>query len=96
MKLRRDAPGGVLPRKLYLQVDGGSENKNKWMISYLSLLIEIGMFDLIKMSFLPVGHPHEDIDQAFSRIDVHLGRDDAIDMDELVTAINESFIYKGQ
>ena len=53
---------GVLPRKLYLQVDVGAENKNRWMISYLSLLIEIGMFDIIKMSFLPVGHTHEDID----------------------------------
>ena len=61
MKLRRGVPGGVLPRKLYLQVDpdGGSEIKNRWMISYLSLLIEIGMFDLIKMRFLPVGHTHE-------------------------------------
>ena len=38
MKLRRDAPGGVLPRKLYLQVDGGTKNKNKWMISYLKFL----------------------------------------------------------
>ena len=32
------------------------------MVSYLSLLIETGMFDLIKMSFLPVGHTHEDIE----------------------------------
>ena len=34
---------------------------------YLSLLVEIGMFDLIKMTFLPVGHghTHEDVDQAF-------------------------------
>ena len=56
MKRKRDAPGGVVPRKLYLQVDGGSDNKNKWMLSYLSLLVEVGMFDYIKMSFLPVGH----------------------------------------
>ena len=95
MKLKRDAPGGVLPRKLYLQVDGGSENKNKWMISYLSLLVEVGMFDYIKMSFLPVGHTHEDIDQAFSRIAVHLNRNDAIDMDEFVQAIRESFKKDG-
>ena len=92
MKLKRDAPGGVLPRKLYLQVDVGSENKNKWMISYLSLLIEIGMFDLIKMSFLPVGHTHEDIDQVFLRIAVHLNRHDAIDMDEFIHAVEESFV----
>ena len=41
------------------------------MISYLSLLVEVGMFDYIKMSYLPVGHTHEDIDQAFSRIAVY-------------------------
>ena len=92
MKLKRDAPGGVLPRKFYLQVDGGSENKNKWMISYLSLLVEVGMFDYIKMSYLPVGHTHEDIDQAFSRIAVYLNRHDAIDMDEFIHAVRESFV----
>ena len=53
--------------------------------SYLSLMIEIGMFDLIKMGFLPVGHTHEDIDQAFSRIAVHLNRNDAIDMDKIAS-----------
>ena len=95
MKLKRDAPGGVLPRKLYLQVDGGSENKSKWRIYCLSLLIEIGMFDLIKMSFLPVGHTHEDIDQAFSRIAVHLNCNDAIDMNEFVQAIRKSFKKDG-
>ena len=50
------------------------------------------MFDLVKMRFLPVGHTHEDIDQAFSRIAVHLNRNDAIDMDEFVGAIRQSFI----
>ena len=62
------------------------------MISYLSLLVEIGMFDLIKMSFLPVGHTHEDIDQAFSRIALHLNKNDAIIMDEFVQKITKSFI----
>ena len=92
MKLRGDAKDGVIPRKLYLQVGGGAENKNRWMISYLSLLVAIGTFDLIKMSFLPVGHPHEDIVQVFSRIAVHLNRNDAITMDEFVQAITKSFI----
>ena len=89
LKLRWDAKDGVLPR---IQVDGGPENKNRWMLSYLSLLFEIGMFDLIKMFFLPVGHTHEDINQAFSRTDVYLNRNDAITMDESVQAITKSFI----
>ena len=44
-------------------------------------------FDVIKMSFLPVGHTHEDTDQAFSRIAVHLNRNDALTMDEFIKAI---------
>ena len=59
---------------------------------YLSLLVEVGMFDYIKMSFLPVGHTHEDVDQAFSRIVVYLNRHDAIDMDEFIHAVEESFV----
>ena len=92
MKLRGDAKDGVLSRKLYLQVDGRPEDKNKWMICYLSLLVEIGMFDPIKSKFRPVGHTHEDIDQAFSRIAMYLNRNDAITMDEFVRAVNLSFI----
>ena len=41
---------GPLPRIFYVQVDGGSENKNRWMLSYLSLLVEVGIFDVVKMT----------------------------------------------
>ena len=47
---------------------------------------------LYQDEFLPVGHTHEDIDQAFSRIAVYLNRHDAIDMDECIRAITMSFI----
>ena len=87
---------GPLPPILYLQVDGGSENKNQWMLSYLSLLIEMGMFSKIKMSFLPVGHTHEDIDQAFSRIAVYLGKHDAYTYDEFVSCIQKSFLKENR
>ena len=83
---------GELPRTLYLQVDGGSENKNQWMLSYLSLLVEVGLFDKIKMSFLPVGHTHEDIDQAFSRISVYLNKHDCLTYDEFLQGVHKSFV----
>ena len=60
------------------------------MISYLSLLIQVGLFDKIKMCFLPVGDTHEDIDQAFSRIAVYLNKHDALSYDEFIHAIHKS------
>ena len=54
---------------LYLQVDGATgENKNRHLMEFCAYLVAIGVFKKIKVSFLPVGHTHEDIDQLFSRI----------------------------
>jgi len=58
-----------LPKTLFLQLDNCSgENKNKYVFSFLSELVHNGTFDSIVVSFLPVGHTHEDIDQMFSVI----------------------------
>jgi hypothetical protein len=72
-----EAKKGKLPKKLYLQMDNCvRENKNKYVLGYLSWLVQRGVFEEIELSFLPVGHTHEDIDQMFSRIAIHLrGRD---------------------
>ena len=90
------AKEGPLPPTLYLQVDGGPDNKNKWTVSYLSLLVEMRVFDKIKMSYLPVGHTHEDIDQAFSRIAVYLNRNDALTYSAFVEAIRRSFLKENR
>ena len=95
MKVLATYPDGNHPRVLYVQVDGGSENKNKWMLAYLSLLVEAQLFDKVKMSFLPVGHTHEDIDQAFSRIAVHLNKHDAVTYDAFLAEISKSFKKDG-
>ena len=36
------------------------------MMAYLGALVDSGVFGRIVLSFLPVGHTHEDIDQMFS------------------------------
>lgn len=55
------------PSTLYLQFDNCScENKNKYMLAYCHWLVANQVFRSITMSFLPVGHTHEDIDQMFS------------------------------
>ena len=67
-----------LPRVLYLQLDNCSkQNKSQYLIAYLGLLVAWGVFDEVILSFLPVGHTHEDIDQLFSRIAIFLRKNDA-------------------
>jgi hypothetical protein len=64
---------GGLPDTLYLQLDNTSrQNKNKFVFGFLGCLIAQGIFREVIVSFLPVGHTHEDIDQMFSRFSVRL------------------------
>ena len=67
--LQAEDPGTPLPRTLYLQLDNCSgANKNKYMLAYASTLVDLGVFDEVTLSFLMVGHTHEDIDQIFSLV----------------------------
>ena len=58
-----DATLKTFPHTLYLQVDGGSENKNRYLKAYCDRLVAFGLFRKVKVSYLMVGHTHEDIDQ---------------------------------
>ena len=63
--------GGKLPRTLFLQLDNCTrENKNTAVMAYLSWLVERGVFDKIEVSFLPVGHTHNECDQVGSRYSI--------------------------
>ena len=54
---------------LFIQLDNtGKDNKNRYFFSFCDYLIHIGVFESITVSFLPVGHTHEDIDRRFSYI----------------------------
>ena len=64
---------------LYLQLDGCSgENKNRDVMATCAYLVAIGAFSKVKVSFLPVGHTHEDIDQMFSTFAGPLRRSDFV------------------
>ena len=54
-----------LPRKLYIQVDGGPENANKYVLSMIELLISKRVCKEIFLTRLPTGHTHEDIGKRF-------------------------------
>ena len=73
-----------LPRTFYIQVDNCvKENKNRFLFAYIESLIRWNLFDEILVSFLPVGHTHEDIDQTFSRTSDRLRCNDAITLEDL-------------
>ena len=61
---------GDLPPVLYLQLDNGPDQKSKQFLAFIAYLVQMKVFNKIKVSYLLVGHTHEDPDQAFS----HVGR----------------------
>jgi len=57
-----------MPKTVYIQADSASDNRCWTMIAFLGMLIFHGYTKEIFISFLIVGHTHEDIDQLFSVI----------------------------
>lgn len=56
------------PTKLYIQIDGASDNANIYLLGMLELLVSKKMAKTIILTRLPVGHTHEDIDALFGTI----------------------------
>jgi hypothetical protein len=89
VKLAKD---GALPDTLYLQLDNTSKQcKGRYMIGFLGFLILLGLFKHIVLSFLPVGHTHEDIDQVFSRLSVYLECHNALNVVQLHDAVRRCY-----
>ena len=71
-----DAPGlhrderlsGRFPPTLYIQCDSAGDNKNYTIAGFAEYLVRATTFHKVKVSFLPVGHTHEDIDAVFGRL----------------------------
>lgn len=83
---------GALPNTLFLQVDNCTrENKNRFFFSYVEALVGWGVFEKVYVSFLPIGHTHADIDQAFSCTSRRLRNYDAVTMEELIVEIGRSY-----
>ncbi len=53
------------PEEIFLQIDGGAENANKYLLGCLEFLVARGIVKSIYYTRLPVGHTHEDIDACF-------------------------------
>jgi len=79
------------PEKLYLQVDGGSENANKYVLALLELLVIKRVCSVIYYSRLPTGHTHEDIDGCFGVISFAFRSDPCETLEYYVEVIEKCF-----
>ena len=80
-----------LPRKLYLQLDNSAkDNKNKYLMAFLSVLTARGVFEEIQAGFLLVGHTHEDIDAYFSHLSKALKSKNTFVLADLMKAFMQS------
>ncbi len=78
------ATASKIPSYLHIQADNCvRENKNRFIFGYLESLIAWNVVDEIEMSFLPIGHTHEDIDQSFSATSNALRENNAITLGEM-------------
>ena len=76
---------------LYLQLDGAGDNKCKTMMAFCAALVHFHVFKRVKVSFLPVGHTHEDIDQLFGRLALALRNRDVRTVAELLEVMRGCF-----
>ena len=76
---------------LFLQLDNSAnDNKNQYLMAFLSLLTTRGVFKEIHVGFLVVGHTHEDIDAYFSHLSIELKRSSTYVMADLMRAFMKS------
>ncbi|XP_065925368.1 uncharacterized protein [Magallana gigas] len=90
--LSNESHNGILPPTLYVQLDNTArENKNKYFLGMMAYLVKHDFVKEVYMSFLLVGHTHEDVDQCFSKISQKLKEKDALTMPNL-----EALIFNSQ
>jgi hypothetical protein len=86
---------GKLAKTLYLQLDNcPRENKNSYVIAFCNWLVQRHVFDTIEMSFLPVGHTHNECDQVASRISFACRHNDVCTRSDLAKIIRNCYTPK--
>ena len=95
--LKYEEEVGKLPGVLYLQMDNGPDQKSKQFLAFLAYLVERNVFHTIKVSYLIVGHTHEDIDQYFSCISRYIRKwlKSLLSIGCLLQALNSCFKTPG-
>ena len=54
------------------------------------MLVAVGIFESVEVGFLPVGHTHEDVDQAFSQTLARLRVNNAITLNDLHSELRQT------
>jgi hypothetical protein len=68
------------------------ENKNQIVFGYLSMLVEMEIFQKVKVGFLLFGHAHDHIDQIFKHFSVTLKRKNVGSLPSLIECIKKEYI----
>ena len=68
----------------------GRENKNRYVFSYFSYLVQCGLFKEIRYSFLSVGHTHFDPDATTKLITQGISGINVITIEDLHESIKKS------
>ena len=63
---------------------------HRFMLAMCCYLVKLGFFRKVKISFLPVGHTHCDVDASFSRFSVRLNTHNAETVDALMDEYEKS------
>lgn len=79
------------PDTLYVQVDGGAENANKYVLAMLELLVVKRVCKEVWYTRLPTGHTHEDIDAIFGIIWSSFRAEPMLTMDEWKARLDSVF-----
>jgi len=86
------AAKGPLPPTLFVQLDNTArENKNRYVLAFFHMLVIFGIIShKVKLSFLPVGHTHEDVDRLFSRISQWLKHRNVYTLPDFISELKKS------
>ena len=83
---------GYLPPVFYLQLDNcWRENKNTYLVSLLTWFIERKVFKKIYLSFLPVGHTHNEADQCASCFSIGCRNNEVRCLEDLIKILKKSY-----
>jgi hypothetical protein len=87
----RDEHDGNFPEEIYIQLDGGSENANHYVLAYLEYMVAKRYCLKLFYTRLPTGHTHDDIDAAFGRLWLWLRSKQVESPSAFKTMVEEAF-----